>query len=71
MKYNLWLHRPYTSGFKGLKNGLCLEGGLPRPPEQWEEVSLLNCNKPLALLEVIGELLGVGAGERFEANNVK
>jgi hypothetical protein len=48
-----------------------LKGRLPCRPERWKEVFLLNRNEPVALLEVIGKLLGVGARESFEANNIK
>jgi hypothetical protein len=71
IKYNLWLQGSYTSSFKELKDGFCLKGRLPCPPERWKEVFLLNRNEPVALLEVIGKLLGVGARESFEANNIK
>ena len=56
LEYNLWVKRRYTSSLKRLKNRLFSKGAYPGLPEERKEVTFLDWDEALALLEVRREL---------------
>ncbi|KAF1829966.1 hypothetical protein BDW02DRAFT_609990 [Decorospora gaudefroyi] len=65
------IHRPDPSGFEGLQYETLCEGGYPGAPEEREEVPFLNWSKALSLIEMVGELVGVGLREWLEQHYIE